>query len=40
MPIVSFKSFLVLAFICLFPVTSLLAAELVTNELVTVQISP
>jgi CNT family concentrative nucleoside transporter len=40
MPIVSFKSFLVLAFICLFPVTSLLAAELVPNELVTVQIIP
>jgi CNT family concentrative nucleoside transporter len=40
MPIVSFKSFLVLAFICLFPVTNLLAAELVTNELVTAQIIP
>lgn len=40
MPIVSFKSFLVLAFICLFPVTSLLAAELVPNELVTDQIIP
>jgi CNT family concentrative nucleoside transporter len=40
MPIVIFKSFLVLAFICLFPVTNLLAAELVTNELVTAQIIP
>ena len=40
MSIVSFKSFLVLAFICLFPATNLLAAELVPNELVTAQIIP